>query len=177
MQSTEWRSIPGYEGSYEASSDGRVRSVERVVIDQNKKRRRVFKSVILRQFVDKGGYLVLGLNVDGKSKRSKAHRLVAAAFHGEPPPSADACHNNGRRDDNRAENIRWDSRSGNLLDRTLHGTHYQSAKTHCDFGHEFSPDNTKITVKGFRQCMECSRRRSRESRARRKARTTLGQPQ
>jgi len=175
MQSTEWRPIPRYEGRYEASSDGQIRSIERVVVDHGgrgkARRERIFQSRIRRQFDNGRGYLVLNFLLDGKKKQEKVHRLVASAFHGMPSPGSDACHNNGDRTDNRAENLRWDTRSGNLLDRAKHGTHYQSAKTHCDYGHEFTPENTRrigdgLDGAGFRQCRECVRRRSLDSKHR-----------
>ena len=61
-----------------------------------------------------------------KSKGQKTlyvHRLVCEAFHG---PAADAalhcCHNDGDKHNNRAENLRWDTRSANEMDRVKHGT-------------------------------------------------------
>lgn len=170
MQSIEWRAIPGLEGRYEASSTGQIRSVDRVVHDEGGrnggKRKRVFKGKPRKAFDDTRGYLGLSITVGGKNRRFKVHRLVAAAFHGPPPPFADACHNNGDRRDNRAENLRWDTRGGNLSDKAKHGTHYQAAKTHCDSGHEFTEDNTYRSPQGFRTCLTCRSERSRAYRAR-----------
>jgi hypothetical protein len=58
----------------------------------------------------------------GTQYAAKVHRLVARAFHGEPRPGFDnACHGDGVRDNNRAENLRWDSMKGNHADRARHG--------------------------------------------------------
>ena len=51
------------------------------------------------------------------------HREVLRAFIGEPPEKHEACHNDGSRDNNRLENLRWDTRAGNLADTLRHGTH------------------------------------------------------
>lgn len=50
------------------------------------------------------------------------HRLVLEAFVGPCPEGMQACHNNGIRDDNRVENLRWDTPKGNSLDKAKHGT-------------------------------------------------------
>ncbi len=50
------------------------------------------------------------------------HRLVLSVWVGEPVEGQEACHNNGIRDDNRVDNLRWDTRSGNHHDKHAHGT-------------------------------------------------------
>lgn len=62
------------------------------------------------------------LNVSIKNKTQSVHRLIAEAFHGPCPPGLECCHNNGKRTDNRPENLRWDTRSANHLDKRRHGT-------------------------------------------------------
>lgn len=57
-----------------------------------------------------------------KGRCQTIHPLILEAYVGKRPNSYDACHNNGDKLDNRLENLRWDSRHNNLLDRKTHGT-------------------------------------------------------
>jgi hypothetical protein len=70
------------------------------------------------------GYPVVWLSQRGQKRQwFYVHRLVARHFLGpQPSPSHLVCHNNGARDDNRAENLRWDTQHSNLGDRKRHGT-------------------------------------------------------
>lgn len=69
------------------------------------------------------GYAYVSLSGPGGVQKKAVHRMVAETFLGPCPPGMEAAHNNGVRQDNRAENLRWDSRAANLADRNLHGTH------------------------------------------------------
>ena len=114
-----WRDIPGYEGSYQVSSMGRVRSLPRVVPVYDSVRRisyaRPCPGVILRQAVcDKAGHVSVHL---GKYCRGiPVHQLVMLAFHGLPPPGTEAMHLNGNPKDNRPENLRYGTHSENMTD-------------------------------------------------------------
>lgn len=127
---TDWRPIPSFQGFYEASRGGHIRAVGRPVrfVDKNgqehwrqKAPRPLATSVI------NSGYLVAWLCVDGIRTAKTVHSLVAEAFIGPRPAGADVCHNNGNRLDNRPENLRYDTRSANHLDRVAHGTIYLGA--------------------------------------------------
>lgn len=59
--------------------------------------------------------------------------------------------------DNRLTNLRWDSRSGNISDQVRDGTHNNARKTHCKWGHEFTPENTGKQSNGGRRCITCHR--------------------
>lgn len=123
-----WKSIPGYEGYYEASSLGRIRSVDRRVVTS---RIRADGAPVVENRVgrirktrhSRDGYLLVNLSVDGVRKTVSVHPLVCAAFHGaRPGQQFVSCHNNGIKDDCRPDNLRWDTQSGNLKDRHAHGT-------------------------------------------------------
>jgi len=73
----EWRDIPGYEGFYQVSSWGAVRSLLRRLIDG-----RVKKGAILKPHITKTGYLRIELNKDRFKQKFGVHQLVAMAFHG-----------------------------------------------------------------------------------------------
>ena len=156
MESTEmWRPIPGYEGHYEVSNHGRVRSID--YIDP----RGVFwRGRILKQAVQKiGGYPYVGLRKDGKVHTKRVHALVALAFIGPRPERMEVCHGNGNPADNRLSNLRYDTRSANSIDRTRHGRNKDAIKTHCPRGHRYVEPNLQpadLRV-GRRSCRACNR--------------------
>lgn len=78
-----WKSVKGYEGWYEVSSYGRVRSVDRVIIHSDG-RKRLFKGRIMKLAKNTGGYLFCDLRKNSKHKTLKVHRLVAEAFLPNP---------------------------------------------------------------------------------------------
>lgn len=61
------------------------------------------------------------VSLSGGRKRP-VHRIVAETFHGPCPPGMEAAHQDGVRTNVRADNLRWDTRKGNLADRVAHGT-------------------------------------------------------
>lgn len=103
-----WKPVVGYEGHYEVSDAGGVRSVKR--------------SIVRRLSIDTRGYLDVNLCKDGIKKKHRVHRLVLEAFVGAAPEGADGCHNNGIKADNRATNLRWGTRQENMLDKRDHGS-------------------------------------------------------
>lgn len=83
----QWRDIPGYEGLYQASTLGRIRSLD-VEKEFNpisrKPYKKILKGKVLRQFPHREGYMVVGLYKDGKKKPKQVHRLVATTFLANP---------------------------------------------------------------------------------------------
>jgi len=121
LRGEDWRPVVGFEGTYEVSNMGRVRSLDRVSVDKNGRRVR-YRGVVRRQSLGAGGYPVVSLK-SGKGSVRRVHLLVAAAFH-DPPSEEDEVvrHLNGDRLDGRAVNLRWGSASANMLDKVRHGT-------------------------------------------------------
>ena len=99
----EWRDITGYEGYYQVSSEGRVKSLER----KNSQGRTV-KERILKGTQDKDGYLKIGLyGSTGKQKWFQVHRIVGEAFIQNPDENPQINHINEIKTDNRACNLEW----------------------------------------------------------------------
>ena len=98
----EWRPIKGYEGLYEVSNLGRVKSLERYDTLGRKKKER-----ILRGRCNKHGYLSVNLYKNGIEKDFFIHRLVAEAFIPNSNNLPEVDHINTIKDDNRVENLRW----------------------------------------------------------------------
>lgn len=97
-----WKDVVGYEGYYEVSNIGRVRSLERVVVDGSTRGYR------LRALCNDGlGYKHVSLSKNRKNRTIKVHRLVAQAFIPNPENKPHIDHINTIRDDNRVENLRW----------------------------------------------------------------------
>lgn len=157
----QWRPVVGFEGRYEISNHGRVRSLERVVNGgpTPTSTRRV-PARIRAVAVDKSGHLHLILHKDAKRLQRTVHRLVAEAFIGPRPfPEAQIRHLNGIPTDNRVENLCYGTAQENAQDMLRHGTHSQASKTHCKWGHEFNLINTYIRPDGNRDCRPCAQAR------------------
>jgi len=157
MSSDQWRAIPGWEGYYEASTSGQVRSIPRTVTSTTGvTAKRVGR--IIRSRASRTGYRLITLSRDGVAKTFTVHQLIALAFLGPRPERMAVCHNDGNRQNNAATNLRYDTYSANELDKVAHGTHSQSRKTHCPKGHAYDEANTIFTKGGrSRLCRTCNR--------------------
>lgn len=101
----EWRDIKGYEGKYQVSNLGRVKSL-------NYHRADISRILAVRK--DKGGYLYLNLYKNNKRKTYKVHRLVAEAFIDNPNNYPQVNHKDEIRSNNIASNLEWcDSKYNN----------------------------------------------------------------
>jgi hypothetical protein len=115
----EWRAVVGFEGKYEVSSIGRVRSIARF----KRKSRELYliEPNILTPTMNNGYYNVVLNGVNGK-RSAKVHQLVLEAFVGPRPDGMITRHLNGVRDDNRVENLAWGTFKENSDDMRRHGT-------------------------------------------------------
>ena len=146
MTAEAWLPVPGFEGWYEVSSAGRVRSLHTSALR------------VLSQTQDRSGHMRVTLYRDGKAHPGKlVHQMVAGAFLGPRPDGFVCRHLNGNPTDNRPENLAWGTYSQNELDSVQHGTHGMASRTHCKNGHEFTSDNTRWTPDGWRRCRACAR--------------------
>lgn len=151
-----WRAVPSWEGVYEVSSTGAVRSLDRMERAGGRIRRR--RGRVRKLGLDRDGYPTVSVCRDGKRGTVKVQTLVAAAFLGPRPEGFQVCHNNGVRTDVSAANLRYDTPSNNTLDQVRHGTHRSSRKTECSSGHEYTEENTGRRNGGrWRYCKACDR--------------------
>lgn len=97
-----WKDIKGYEGLYQVSNMGRVKSLERIDNSNHP-----VKEKILTQKIEKGGYLRVHLRTPQSNKNILVHRLVALSFIPNPENKPEVDHINTIRSDNRVENLRW----------------------------------------------------------------------
>lgn len=153
----EWRPVIGYEGLYEVSSLGRVRSLDRLVKNTHRSTR-LAKGVMLALSRREGNnYYVVNLRGPHGNRYMRVHVLVLEAFIGPRPDGRIACHNDGIHTNNQVSNLRWDTYSENLHDQVRHGIHWGASKTHCKWGHEFTPENTRIYNGHHRRCIACEK--------------------
>lgn len=117
-----WKPVKGFEGYYEVSSLGRVRSVDRLVCTGIKhSEKRVAKGKILKPNLKKTGYLSVDLKCEQKSKTVSVHRLVAIAFCEHEPGKDAVNHKNLDKTDNRAINLEWCTYKENSLHAVQNG--------------------------------------------------------
>ena len=160
-----WLPVPGYEGLYEVSDLGMVRSLDRIDVAGRHLRGKAMSLANGRVESNGRSYQHLTLHRDGKGWSTSVHRLVLRAFIGEPTEGQMVRHLNGVHDDNRLFNLKWGTGTENNLDAVLHGTNREVAKTHCPSGHEYAGENLFFNRRGYRLCRACSRIRSRAQRA------------
>ena len=106
--SEEWRDVVGYEGLYQVSDQGRVKSLERKNSSGG-----TIKERILKPRINRDGYLRLNLYAGGKQKTLAVHRLVCQAFHENTSTKPQINHINEIKTDNRACNLEWCTRIEN----------------------------------------------------------------
>lgn len=156
-----WLPIVGWEGFYEVSDQGRVRSIDRIIQFRSGQRRYYAGQIIKPWRSMPGNYPMVKLKGNGRKINRRIHVLVLEAFVGPRPEGMEGCHNNSIPSDNRQSNLRWDTDPANKQDALRAGTNWQAGKTHCTRGgHEFTPENT-YTRPGTttRQCRTCVRER------------------
>lgn len=123
-----WKDVVGYEGLYEVSDLGRVRSSDRMSKSKLGSLRKQSGRIILGGTNSRGYRLCLLYPAEGKRKTVYFHHLVLKAFVGEPLPGQEACHNDGNKQNNRLDNLRWDTHVSNCDDREKHGTNHKGIK-------------------------------------------------
>ena len=102
-----WRPIPEFGGKYEVSTHGRVRRL------YYRQRKGNPASKLLRPGANSSGHLFVYL---GRGRKRYVHRLVLTAFRGACPPGKESLHRDGVPANNYLRNLRWGTRSENLLD-------------------------------------------------------------
>ena len=119
----------GYEGKYQISNCGRVRSLQRYRYYPNYEPRYVNER-ILKQYIDDLGYCRVSLHNNDKGRRKKVHILVLETFVGKKPTSMECRHLDGNPTNNHIENLVWDTHAMNCKDTIKHGRSTRGSKQH-----------------------------------------------
>ena len=121
-----WLPVPvaGYEGLYEVSDLGRVRSLDRTVADRNQwgSCQRIIHGRVLKPRLNLRQELTVSLSRYGVIRDCRIHRLVLLAFAGPCPPGMEALHGPAGKLDNSLANLRWGTKADNQADRLRDGT-------------------------------------------------------
>ena len=161
-----WLPVVGWEGLYEVSDHGNVRSVDRVIETSNGPRS--YKGKMLRPASVRGAHQWVGLYRQGEIERRYIHQLVAESFIRPRNLGEYVLHSNDDALDNRVGNLRYGTHQDNIQDSVRNGRHGGTKKTHCKWGHEFTPQNTYPNGPRGRGCKRCRDRRNAEYRLRQK---------
>ena len=105
-----WKEIPGFEGHYEASNLGRVRSLERKIKQGNRWGQvveRIQKSRILKPKNSQDGYHEILLYLSGNRHYVRLHRIIAITFLPNPNNKSQVDHKDSNKKNNNLSNLRW----------------------------------------------------------------------
>lgn len=105
----EWKDIKDYEGIYQVSNLGRVRSLDRLDSAGHKR-----SGAILSISTNSCGYSVTSLSKEGRRKQFRVHRLVAQSFLTEEKSKNEVNHKDGDKSNNKVENLEWCDRLENM---------------------------------------------------------------
>lgn len=145
----QWRWVPGYEGRYEASDQGRVRSYQPW--------RGTPVPRLLTPVVQRFGYHKLAMSGPGPygDRPTLAHRVVMDTFVGPRPDGLVTRHLDGNPSNNSLSNLAYGSMQENSDDTKQHGRNYALNRTHCPQGHAYVIGN--IYQNGVhRNCKTCA---------------------
>lgn len=155
----KWQAVPGYEGLYEVSDQGRVRSLDRHVPNNFRLSGFMFVRGKMMVPVDDGkGYLRAGLTRRNRKAHHRIHQIVLMAFVGPCPDGLEVRHLNGIKTDNRLENLQYGTKWENVQDILKHGNHGMKNRVNCKNGHPLVWSDGR----NQRYCPICTREKDRQ---------------
>lgn len=170
-----WAEVPGSNGTYYASTEGRIYSVPRERT----------RGGIVKQHVGPPGYPRATVVFQGTRQKMRVYRIVAETFLGPAPERHEVRHLNGDCMDSRLENLAYGTHAENMRDMIEHGRTTHREPSHCPSGHEMTPENTRYyerrgaggsSQRPYRKCRKCETRRQREWARRKRARLMQEKP-
>jgi hypothetical protein len=115
-----WAPVPDYEGLYEVSNFGEVRSLDRIVPHGKDDHLRKRQGQLLKKLIDKQNRFRVSIYKNGIRNKVFVHYLVALAFLGKRNKGQMVCHNDGDEQNNRVDNLRYDTHKSNMEDMVKH---------------------------------------------------------
>lgn len=107
MENEIWKPVKGYEGLYEVSNLGRVKSLDRVIIEKNGKKIAIKGKILSQQKNKRYGHRYVYLSKGSKPIKNYVHRLVAQAFIPNPDNLPQVDHIDGNTSNNCVDNLRF----------------------------------------------------------------------
>ena len=175
MADTEiWKDIEGYEGLYQASSLGRIRSLDREVRNYNRwhiEHAKLIKGRILKQLLDRYDYPRVWLYKSGKTKKFKlVSRLVAETFIPNPNNLPQVNHKDENKTNNRVDNLEWcdanynsnygtrKKRVGRKHEKSIYQLDLNGNEIMCWFSVTWAAEGTNTPIAGISQCLTGNRK-------------------
>lgn len=109
-----WKPVKGYEELYEVSNQGRVRSLDRVIVFKDSRKRKFYGKILKTKTVNNSGYQTIALHDSGKSKTFLVHRIVAETFLDNPLFLGEVNHIDQNKLNNKADNLEWCTHKENM---------------------------------------------------------------
>jgi hypothetical protein len=126
---TKWKDIIGYENLYQINNNGKVKSLDRIII-RNDNIRKTIKSRILINTLNPNGYYEVKLSKNGIVKKYWIHRLIAMHFIKNEMNKKEVNHKNGIKTDNSIKNLEWVTPKENMIHAYSFGLNKQFGETH-----------------------------------------------
>lgn len=125
-----WRDIHGYEGWYQVSDAGHVRSLDRMVTQRSRWgiQTRIMPGRLIKPTDNGHGYKIVSLKKNGERKNGYIHRLVAEAFLERKPGFDEVNHIDADPSNNHVTNLEWINRQGNINCAVPHMCHQKNGK-------------------------------------------------
>jgi len=146
-QTEEWRPVVGYEGLYEVSDLGRVKSVGRITNGKNNTIRKL-NGRIMKGAIKPAGYPCVTLTLNKAVSTHYVHRMVASAFIKNQENKRTVNHKNGIKTDNRVKNLEWATYSENGLHSFLELGRKPSCLGVSGKDHHSSKGIVKVSLNG-----------------------------
>lgn len=109
----DWVDIPEFEGLYQVSSNGEIKSLEKIITSYGGKRSYIQKEHIVKQYKDTSGYNIVRLSKQGEMYTRKVHRLVAICFIPNPYKYTEINHKDENKTNNNFSNLEWCTKAYN----------------------------------------------------------------
>ena len=138
-----WKDIKGYEGRYQISNLGQVKSL---FFTNNKTKKSYYREKILKQQKTRQGYMTIRLSQDSMDKTYRVHRLVAEAFIENQKNKKEVNHIDGDKQNNTVDNLEWVTRSENQIHAYKNGFQRQTEamrKHSIEMGKKYGKINGK----------------------------------
>ena len=150
MVDERWKPIDGYQGIYEVSNLGRVRSIGRTIVCKNGMKKTIRPKILARK-KHRNGYVSSMLCVNGVQKRILIHRAVASAFVPNPNGYPEVNHKDEDKENNESSNLEWCTKSYNNTYGTL------PARKALRFGKPVNQIKDGVIVATYPSAMEAHR--------------------